>query len=46
MSGLNIHGMSGQVVHEMWHFRCNDVIKPLPGPPLPLSNLLKEAVIS
>ena len=33
MSGLNIHRMSGQVGHEIWHFRYNDVVKPLPGPP-------------
>ena len=44
MSGLNIHRMSGQVGHEIWHFRCNDVVKPLPGPPHPLLNILKEAV--
>ena len=44
MSGLNIHRMSGQVEHEIWHFRCNDVVKPLPGPPHPLLNMLKEAV--
>ena len=41
MSGLNIHRMSGQVGHEIGHFGCNDVIKPLPSPPHPL---LKEAV--
>ena len=44
MSGLNIHRMSGQVGHEIWHFKCNDVVKPLPGPPQPLFKMLKEAV--
>ena len=44
MSGLNIHKMSGQVGHEKYNFRCNDVVKPLPGPPHPLLNMLKEAV--
>ena len=33
MSGLNIHRMWVQVGHEIWHFRCDDVVKPLPGPP-------------
>ena len=41
---LNIPRMSGQVGHEIWHFRCNDVVKPLSGPPHPLLNMLKEAV--
>ena len=43
MSGLNIHRMSGQVGHEIQHFRC-DVVKALPGPPHPLLNMSKEAV--
>ena len=40
MSDLNIHRMSGQVGHEIKHFRCSDVVKPLPGPPH-LKNFLK-----
>ena len=44
MSGLNIHRMSGQVGHEIWHFRCNDVVKPLFAPPHPLLNMLKVSV--
>ena len=44
MSGLNIHRMSGQVGQKIWYFRCNDVVKPLPGPPHPLLSMLKEAV--
>ena len=38
--------MSGQVGHEIWHFRCNDVVRPLPGLPHPLLNMLKEAINS
>ena len=38
MSGLNVR-MSGQVGHKIWHFRCNDVVKPLPAPPHPLLTL-------
>ena len=45
MSGLNIHRMSGQVGHEIQHFRC-DVVRALPGPPHPLLNMSKEAVNS
>ena len=30
MSGLNIHRMSGQDGHKIYHFRCSDVVKPLP----------------
>ena len=44
MSGLNIHRMSGQVGHKMYNFRCNDVVKPLPGPPHPILKMIKEAV--
>ena len=43
MSGLNIHRMSGQVGQEIENFRCSVVAKPLPGRPLPLLNMLKEA---
>ena len=44
MSSLNIHRMSGQAGHEIKHFRRNDVVKLLPGPPHPLLDMLKEAV--
>ena len=44
MSGLNIHKISGQVEHQIEHFRCSNVVKPLPGPPHPLLMRLKEAV--
>ena len=46
MSGLNIHKMSGQVEHQIYHFRCSDVVKPLPGPVHPLLNRLKKLLIS
>ena len=39
-----MHRMSGQVGHEIEHFRCSDAVKPLPGPSHPLFNMLKEAV--
>ena len=44
MSGLNIYRISGKVGHEIWHFKCNDVVKLLPGPSLPLLNMIKETV--
>ena len=44
MSGLNIHTMLGQFGHIIYHFRCSEVVKPLPVTPHPLLNMLKEAV--
>ena len=43
MSCLNIHKMSDKVEHQIEHFRCSNVVKPLPGPPYPLLKRLKEA---
>ena len=33
MSSLNIHRMSVQVGHKIYHFRCSVVVKALPDAP-------------
>ena len=42
--GLTKNILGRQAGHEKLLFRCNDVVKPLPGPPNPLLSMLKEAV--
>ena len=44
ISGLKIYKMSGQVGHEISHFICSDVVKPLPSSPHPLLNMSEEVV--